>query len=60
MFGTTRTIKFKTTEDLNNEIQRIKQDYGSIKPDNVHVNFNFESIVFDDSIQELKVIVRVG
>lgn len=58
--GLIRTVKFKTRQDLDNEIMRIKHDYGSIKPDNVHVNLNFESIVFDDSVQELKVYVGVG
>lgn len=57
--GVTRTVKFKTRRDLDNEIMRIKQDYGSIKPENVQVNLNFESIVFDDSVQELRVTVGI-
>lgn len=59
MMGTTRTVKFKTRQDLDNEIQKIKHDYGYVKPDDVHVKLNFESIVFDDSVQELKVTVGI-
>lgn len=60
MMSTVRSVKFKTRQDLDNEIQKIKHDYVPIKPDNVQVKFDLESIEFDDAVQEIKVTVLLG